>query len=68
METAKIKKHKLRFWFLGLRVYKVWSANTDKQYYIITREHLPGFKYKTFFITGGLKRINNNLFTWKDIK
>lgn len=64
-ETARIQKHKLRFWFFGVRLYKVWSAITAKEYYIITNAHFPSYKYKSFVIHSGLKRIRNNLFIWK---
>lgn len=65
-ETAGIKKHKLRFRIGKYRLYKVWSSNTDKVYHIISENYkLPKYKYKAFRITGGLKRLNDNLFYWR---
>lgn len=66
-EAAGIKKHKLRFRLGKWRLYKVWSSLTDKQYYIISENvKLPKEKYKAFRITGGMKRLNDNLFYWRD--
>ena len=64
-ETAKIKQHKLRFWLFGIRLYKVWSLKTNKEFYIITKEKLPKYKYKSFTIHGGVKRLTDYLFIWR---
>lgn len=66
-ETAGIQKHKLRFRLGKYRLYKVWSTNTNKEFYIITENlKMPKYKYKAYRITGGLKRLNNNLFYWRN--
>lgn len=65
-ETAGIKRHKLRFRFFKWRLYKVWATNTDEVFYLITEDmKMPKYKYKAFRITGGLKRLNDNLFYWR---
>lgn len=67
-ETAKIKGHKLWFWVPGWRLYKVFSEKTPKEYYIIANTKLPKYKYKTFMITGNMKRLTNELFLWREKK
>jgi hypothetical protein len=64
-ETAKIKEHKLRFWIPGWRLYKVVSSVSSIEFYIITNQKLPKYKYKTFMISGGMKRLNDALFLWR---
>lgn len=67
-ETATIKAHKLRFWFFGWKLYKVYSDRTAKTFYIITKYHLPSYKYKAIIISAGLSRITNNVFVWRETK
>lgn len=64
-ETARIKRHSLRFILPKFRLYKVWSSKTTKEYYIATNKPLPNYKYKVFIIDGGMKRLNDYLFYWR---
>lgn len=64
----KIKKHKLRFWLFGWRIYKVYDEGSDNEFYILTNYKLPKYKYKAFIIEAKMKQLFKNIYLWRKTK